>query len=142
MKRVLLLSILILGIGCKPPNVTAVPQTYVGIWRAGSSKVDYLVFELFSDKTVKFFGSKNDLIAPVDINGDRMTVKPDGKSNPNLAGAMVELSFMRISKYKIEITDSSGVFLGVKTPVPFEKISSSEEEETNSQIISRAMSGG
>lgn len=137
-----MLSILISGFGCKPPDVMAVPETYVGIWRAGTSKVDYLVFELFNDKTVKFFGSKHDLLAPVDMKGDSMTVKPDGKSNPEEAGTKYEFSFKRISKYKIEITESSGVFLGVKTPVPFEKISSSEEEETNSQIISRAMSGG
>ena len=142
MKQLLVGLILLSGLGCKPPDVTAVAPTYVGVWRAGTTKSDYTLFELYKDKSIKFFGSKHDIMAPADVVGDDITIKPDGKTNPQEVGANFRVHLKRISETKIEITDDSGVFLGVKTPVPFSKITSDQEEETNSAIMTRAMNGG
>ena len=138
-----MLVVLLTSFGCNPPpDPTITPLTYVGVWRAGTSKADFKLFELYKDKTIKLFGTKHDLMAPVDLVGDDMTVKPDGKANPEEGGTKYQLHLKRISDKQIEIIDDSGVILGDTTPVTFDKASSDQEEEANSAILSRAMNGG
>ena len=144
MKHAIALSLLLAGVSCKPPDVTAVAPTYVGIWRAGTTPANYMDFELYKDKTLKFFGAKQNIMVPVELNGDMMTFKSpdDGTVKPEEAGVKHVFNIKRISETKIELTDTDGAILGVTTPVPFEKITSDEAEQTDSQIMKRAMNGG
>ena len=143
-KQAIALSLLLAGVGCKPPDVTAVAPTYVGIWRAGTTPANYMIFELYRDKPLKFFGPKQNTMAPVELNGDVMTFKSpnDGTVKPEEAGVKHVFTIKRISETKIELTDTDGAILGVTTPLQFEKITSDEAEQTDSQIMKRAINGG
>ena len=138
--------------GCslpKPPNLVT-PPTYVGIWRMGSSKNDYRVIRIFQDKSVSIFGTKRDIMAPADLTGDELVVKGDKATtkspgyavDPNYPTEQYPFHLHRISEKSIEITDASGLFLGTTSPVPFEKIGENELDDTNAQIMQRAMNGG
>lgn len=139
-------------IGCslpKPPDLTT-PVTYVGIWRMGTSKDNYRIFRIYQDKSVSLFGTKHDIATPVDLNGDELlmkgdkaTTKGDGYAvDPKYPTEQYPFHLHRISEKKIEITDASGIFLGSTSPVPFEQITEDMLDQTNSQIMQRAMNGG
>ena len=153
MNRVLvLIALLACLIGCslpKPPDLTT-PVTYVGIWRMGTSKDNYRIFRIYQDKSVSLFGTKRDIAAPADLNGDELLLKGDKATtkgtgyavDPNYPAERYPFHLHRVSEKKIEITDTSGLFFGSNSPVPFEQITEDMLDETNSQIMQRAMNGG
>lgn len=140
-------------VSCGPPPdllADAKKPTYYGTWRAGTSAADYKIIEIFKDNSISFFGTRNNMIAPIDLKGDEMVVKadkattkdPNFTSDPAFPNDRFPFHLKRISDTKIEMTDDSGRFLGVKTPITLEKVTSDEAEQTNAQIMQRASQGG
>ncbi|MBS1701482.1 MAG: hypothetical protein JST12_07465 [Armatimonadetes bacterium] len=149
MRRVaLVVLVLSVVVGCgEPPDLTAVKPTYKGYWRTGTSKDNYMVMEIYQDNSVNLFGTRQDMQAPGDLQGDKLTVdagKATMKGHNYSADPNAKFPFdlKRVSDKKIEITDESGQVFGVNTPLEFDKMSSDDQDSTNAAIMQRAMNGG
>jgi hypothetical protein len=153
MKRLIAFS-LVCAVGCGGPKPTAAPVEaapvgYEGIWRAGSSGDDYQIVRLFPNKTASFFGTKQEVIGPDEVKGDEMIVdagqatmkSPGFISLPEYTNDRYPFHLKRLSDTKIEITDLTGLFFGVKTPVAFDRLTKDELVTTSILIMARKKRG-
>lgn len=153
MRRILPLLALATLVSCGPPPdllADAKKPTYFGTWRTGTSGADYKVLDLLRDNSAALFGMKHNVIAPIELTGDEMVLRmdkatskdPNFVSVPEYPGDKFPFHLKRISETNIEVTDESGLFFGVKTPLAFEKITQDQADQTNAQIMQRSANGG